>query len=154
MRFPIIGWKKLLKLFGPLLFVIFFIRVVDPAQTANLLKNFMNSPNIFYHFRQSTCQYCLEKRNWDYPSWNFSQAFFPDISREFLWLGGESVPGLARKNGRKVKWHPGNDRDGVGIFSMNGSRAFEIWGSFLREGSPFLGTRLILSHRVFLQRSK
>ena len=39
MSLPIIDWKKLLKLIGPLLFVFFFIRVVDPNKTADLLKN-------------------------------------------------------------------------------------------------------------------
>ena len=39
MRRPIISWKKSLKLLGPLLFVFLFIRVVDPNQTASLLKN-------------------------------------------------------------------------------------------------------------------
>jgi len=39
MSLSIISWKKLIKLIGPLLFVFFFIRVVDPKKTANLLKN-------------------------------------------------------------------------------------------------------------------
>jgi uncharacterized protein (TIRG00374 family) len=39
MNFPTIGWKKLLKLLGPLLFIFFFIRVVDPYKTSNLLRN-------------------------------------------------------------------------------------------------------------------
>ena len=39
MNLPTIDWKKLLKFLGPLLFVLFFIKVVDPYKTANLLKN-------------------------------------------------------------------------------------------------------------------
>ncbi|CAB1065197.1 hypothetical protein D1BOALGB6SA_9994 [Olavius sp. associated proteobacterium Delta 1] len=39
MNLPIIGWKKLLKFLGPLLFVFFVIRVVDPNKTLDLLKN-------------------------------------------------------------------------------------------------------------------
>lgn len=38
MELPNVNWKRLLKLFGPLLFIFFFIRVVDPGKTAELLK--------------------------------------------------------------------------------------------------------------------
>ena len=39
MKLPTLGWKKLIKLLGPALFLFFFIKVVDPHQTAKLLKN-------------------------------------------------------------------------------------------------------------------
>jgi uncharacterized protein (TIRG00374 family) len=39
MSLPTISWKKSIKLIGPLLFIFFLIRVVDPKKTANLLKD-------------------------------------------------------------------------------------------------------------------